>query len=120
MAAARDYVVTVTDLGFSPAELTIQKEDMVRWEWESGSHTIVDGDPDNPEDAGQVFEFPVNAQNLTFEFTFDESGTFEYFSLSDPDLRGTITVLEGTPVDRATWGWIKKVFENDSAARNRR
>jgi plastocyanin len=119
-AVAAEHVVIVRDFEFSPSELTIQKNDVVRWVWESGAQTVTDGDPEEPSEAGLRFDGIVNAQNHEFTRTFGETGDFPYFSWTDTGVKGAISVVEGTPVDRATWGWIKQVFENTSSARNRR
>ncbi len=126
-AQAGEQVVKVTDFEFTPAEIQIYKGDVVRWVWESGAQTVTDGDPENLPEAGARFDAFVNAQNQEFVMTFDETGDFTYFSRSDTDVKGRIHVLEGTPVDRATWSWIKHAFENPasanrkpSVARNRR
>ena len=119
-AVAREYVVTVRDFEFSPAELQISKGDVVRWTWQSGAHTITDGDPENPSEAGLRFDAIINAQNQEFVRTFGETGDFIYFSWTDTEVKGTIHVVEGTPVDTKTWSWIKQAFENPNSANRKR
>jgi plastocyanin len=104
-------VVKVSIEGFTPAEITIAKGDIIRWEWESGTHTIKSGEPDS-EDAGKVFEFTMNLDNKQFPHTFDDVGSYPYFDTSNPtQLRGVITVQAATPITPATWGFLKRVFE---------
>lgn len=121
-AQAAVHVVKVRATEFSPAALTIAKDDVVRWELETGagSHVLASGD--GPEDllAGDEWDnLLVSSQQASVERTFDHTGVFKYFSRSRPTLVGTITVLSGpAPVDRQTWGYLKKMFEG--AAKTRR
>ena len=121
-ADAAVYVVKVGNSEFSPSALTISKDDVVRWELETGAGTQVLASGEGPDDilAGDEWDnLVVSGQQTSVERTFDRTGVFKYFSRSRPNLKGTITVLSGpAPVDRQTWGYLKKVFEG--AARPRR
>ena len=119
-AGAVVHEVQVQDGAFSPTELTIVKGDTVRWVWEAGAATITDGEPDDLEHAGTRFDAPLDAVHEIFEQVFPEPETVHYFSRSNPDMQGTITVLDGTPVNRRTWGWLKRVFENPASGGVRR
>jgi len=87
-------------LVFTPADLTINVGDTVRWVWRSSGHSVVsgtDGNADNqfcsPSNTG--CDNPALSSNgFTFEHTFTQPGTFPYycsvhFSLG---MTGTITV----------------------------
>ena len=115
-AGAAEHVITVRNFEFSPDDLQVKKGDVVRWVWESGAHTVTDGDPEEPSEAGLRFDGIVNAQNQEFTRTFDQTGDFTYFSWTDTDVRGAIHVVEGTPVSTKTWSWIKRAFEDPSSA----
>jgi plastocyanin len=106
----------VTAGGFVPATLSIKKGDTVKWVWEAGagSHELLDGDPEDMDNAGKLFDIPLSDttpdHNMTF--TFQELGTVTYFSRTNPGLYlGTITVTAATPVRPQTWGWLKSVFQ---------
>lgn len=117
-SAAETHVVLVQDGGFSPSELTLRKGDMVRWEWVSGNHTVTSGESPEDRDAGSRFEAVVNAESVVFEHTFTEAGVVSYFSRSDWEtVKGKVTVLDATPVDRQTWGRLKALFENPASGR---
>ena len=116
-SAAQDLdatkVITISELDSSPGDLSIKTGDTVRWEWESGSHTILVQEPSLDGDLVTFLQFALNSENQEHEFTFDEKGTFFYFAQGQREtVSGTITVLEATPVKRSTWGRIKSLFES--------
>jgi plastocyanin len=107
------HVIKVTDTGFDPASLSIQKGDVVRWQLQDGAsgHMIVSGNYQD-QDAGDMFQFALSVQHLEQDVTFTRTGTFSYFANDHPtSMLGTITVTESTPVNAATWGRLKKLFE---------
>ena len=87
-------------LVFTPAHLTIQVGDTVRWVWRSSGHSVVsgtNGNADNqfcsPSNTG-CDNPPLSSRGTTYEHTFAQAGTFPYycsvhFSLG---MTGTITV----------------------------
>jgi len=100
---AHTHTVMVGDggaLAFTPADLTIQVGDTVRWVWGSSGHSVVsgtDGNADNrfcsPSNTG-CDNPPLSSRGATYEHTFMHAGTFPYycsvhFSLG---MTGTITV----------------------------
>ncbi len=123
--AAKTTVVTVTSNSITPADIRITKGDVVQWQWQSGVNRLASGVPSIDMDAGTDWDTPLDASltssNPQIEVTFDKVGTFHYYSKDHPGtMLGTVTVLDGTPVDRTTWGYLKKMFENPAAARLRR
>ena len=86
-------------LTYTPAHLTINVGDTVRWVWASSGHSVVsgtDGNADNqfcsPSNTG-CDNPPLSSKGTTFEHTFTQAGTFPYycsvhFSLG---MTGTIT-----------------------------
>src|SRR5439155_97786 len=87
-------------LAYTPANLTVQVGDTVRWVWGSSGHSVVSGTNGN---ADNQFCSPSNtgcdnpllsSSGATYEHTFTQAGTFPYycsvhFSLG---MTGTITV----------------------------
>jgi plastocyanin len=85
---------------FTPANLTIQVGDTVRWVWGSSGHSVVsgtNGNADNqfcsPSNTG-CDNPPLSSSGATYEHTFTQAGTIPYycsvhFSLG---MTGTITV----------------------------
>jgi plastocyanin len=55
------------------------------------AHTVTAGTRDNPAD---LFDSGNVEAGETFEFTFDEPGTYEYFCSLHPGMDGTVTVEE--------------------------
>jgi uncharacterized protein (TIGR03118 family) len=97
------HTVIVGDGGalvFTPANLTIQVGDTVRWVWGSPGHSVVSGSNGNadnrfcsPSNTG-CDNPPLSLNGATYEHTFTQAGTFPYycsvhFSLG---MTGTITV----------------------------
>jgi plastocyanin len=113
LVAKDPHVVKVSSTGFNPAELTIQRGDVVRWEWESGFFTVYSGTDPSDENPDAFPEFAIDVDHRTHDWTPGEIGEFHYFAQPNAaTMLGTITVREATPVDRTTWGTIKKLFEN--------
>jgi len=113
-AEAATHVVKVSDAGFNPAKLVIARNDLVRWEWESGNHTLRSGQgPDDPK-AGQYWDVPLNGSTQVFELRFDVTGTYEYYSAPyfDRGVKGVVEVKESTETNPQTWGKLKFLFKN--------
>ena len=116
--AKEEHVVIVKANQFEPADITIIRGDLVRWVWEAGENTITSGLSSNPEDKpGELWDATVDEGAPLFELTFDEKGSFPYFSrTNEGTMRGTITVLDEVPTRHQTWSTIKRVFERSGAS----
>lgn len=99
--------VTMQDFSFSPSALTVNVGDTVRWTNIGGSHAAISGancTADGRWDSG------VLEMGQSFAVTFDEPGTFPYFSPSGctGGMTGTVTVTSPTTsllsVERAGTG----------------
>ncbi len=88
MALAKTtHMVTVSDNFFSPAKLTIEPGDTVRWTNASG------GAPHNVTSDTGAWTPSMTASSFTFEVTFDDSGSFNYRCTVHSGLQqGNITV----------------------------
>lgn len=116
-ASAKIHEVQVNETEFTPSELNIKPGDTVRWVWTAGSHTIISGESPEDENAGDLFLFAISDQVKEVEHTFPEAGSYPYFSQEKfESMTGVITVSETTPVDRATWGWLKMAFEEGASS----
>ena len=89
------HEVIVRDFEFAPRTLAIEAGDIVRWVWESGSHTTTSGDVDACVPDGS-WDAPIDQANPTFEFQFDGLGVFPYYCIPHCliDMNGMITVVE--------------------------
>lgn len=88
---------------FTPADVTINMGDTVRWEWAAGEHNVVAGTYDvlEPEifDSGD----PTSDTSTVFEVTFDEAfleanpkegDVYDYVcEVHPPNMVGTVTVV---------------------------
>jgi len=106
---AATHVVQQIGFTFDPEDITITQGDTVRWEWNSGIHTVTNGTGADDPDAGTLFDAPLDTDNQVFEYVFDTPGLVPYFCRPHELLGmvGTVTVeedvtpVEGTPVATA-------------------
>ena len=84
--------VVMRNTRFQPQEISVQPGTSVVWTNEDEfGHTVTAGTRDNPSglfDSGNV------PSGGSFEFTFAEPGTYEYFCSFHSGMRGTIVVEE--------------------------
>jgi len=89
-----DHVIEVSSNMFTPADITIQVDESVRWMNVGGFHNVngtLEAYPDNPEGFGNG---AASADLWVYDFTFTVPGVYDYHC--DPhvvlDMVGTITV----------------------------
>jgi plastocyanin len=89
-AADGGNAVAIEDFTFKPGELRIEAGTTVTFTNEDGfAHTATAKDP-AAKDAG--FDSGNLEPDATFEHTFAEAGTFEYFCAIHNSMTGTVTV----------------------------
>jgi plastocyanin len=76
---------------FSPASLTINAGDTVEWiNVDTAAHTVTGGSPaDGPSG---VFDSSLIMGGASYENTFDEAGSYDYFCMVHPWMVGIIQV----------------------------
>ena len=76
---------------WSPADITINAGDTVHWmNVDTAAHTVTGGSPaDGPSG---VFDSSLVMADATYEFTFDEAGSYDYFCMVHPWMVGSISV----------------------------
>ena len=76
---------------FLPASITINVGDTVEWtNIDTAAHTVTAGSPaDGP--AG-TFDSSLVMADASYAFTFEETGTFNYFCMVHPWMTGSVTV----------------------------
>ena len=76
---------------WSPADITINAGDTVHWmNVDTAAHTVTGGSPaDGPSG---VFDSSLIMADATYEFTFDEAGSYDYFCMVHPWMVGSVTV----------------------------
>jgi plastocyanin len=83
--------VTIQNFAFSPATITVEKGDTVRW-------TNLDSAPHGAVTVQPGFVTQILGQGQSTTTTFDRPGTFEYIcNVHGASMRGTV-VVRGTPV----------------------
>lgn len=73
--------VSMVNIAFSPAEITISAGDVVEWTNDETSaipHTVTSGNP-NDADAGDLFDSGFLDPGDSFCLQFNETGSFEYW-----------------------------------------
>jgi amicyanin len=77
--------VEIKGLAFNPDNITIAKGTTVTWiNRDSVEHTVT-GD-------GNDLDSPILSQGQTYNFTFNETGTFEYQCHIHPTMKGKVIV----------------------------
>lgn len=76
VAAQTTHLVNVADFSFSPANITIDVGDTVRWVWVSGDHTVTEGLGPFPA-GGEAFNEPVTTSTGNYELTFGTQFLFD-------------------------------------------
>ena len=82
--------VTIQDFAFSPQKITIKKGTKVTWiNQDDAKHDIT------PSTKVDFFKpSRLLARGETYELTFDEAGTFNYFCSPHPYMKATVVVTE--------------------------
>ena len=80
-----------TNSCYSPADVTINAGDTVHWmNVDTSAHTVTGGSPaDGPSG---VFDSSLVMADAVYAFTFDETGSYDYFCMVHPWMTGTVTV----------------------------
>lgn len=96
--------VTIEHIAFTPARLEVAAGTTVTWTNRDANvaHTITSGRPGNkgvpgvdegrPDRPDGLFDGAVETDGSSFEFTFDESGTYPYFCKVHPVMTGSVVV----------------------------
>jgi len=76
---------------WSPADITINAGDTVHWmNVDTAAHTVTGGNPaDGPSG---VFDSSLVMADATYEFEFDDAGSYDYFCMVHPWMVGSVTV----------------------------
>jgi plastocyanin len=109
--SATTFTVNCNAASFSPGTININTGDTIRWVFVSGfSHTVTNGTGGSDPGAGSLFDQTLSS-GQSFEFTFTNAGSFDYFCRFHEfaGMKGTV-VVASTPVTPATWGKVKNLF----------
>ncbi len=76
---------------FLPYEETVAKGASVTWSNDdSAAHTVTSGTPSGGPDG--LFDSSIFMAGNSFEFTFDDAGTYDYFCMVHPWMVGIVNV----------------------------
>lgn len=95
--SAETVTVNVINNQFSPSTVTINQNDMVKWTFSEGTHTVTSGNsctPDGHFDSGSM------NQGSVFTVTMPDAGTFHYYCKfhCSMGMTGTIVVNTATGI----------------------
>jgi amicyanin len=80
--------VSIADMAFSPANITVKKGTTVTWtNNDSVGHNVI-------ADSGKGPNSQILQKGQTYSFTYDTAGTFSYHCGVHPSMKGTVTVTE--------------------------
>ena len=104
-AQSHTFIVRITGSGFVPATVSVNKGDTVRWVNESISNVvIVSGRFDGVQ---KVPDGLFNSEDIlpghTFEYTFNDNGSFSYYNDIDYTKQGEVDVFNYTDVKLLDW-----------------
>ncbi len=78
--------VTISNMRFSPAKITIEQGETVTWKLtDSMPHTVTANDG--------AFDSATMSRGEEYEITFDKSGVYDYYCKLHPSMKGQIEVL---------------------------
>lgn len=87
--AVATNTVAIDNMAFAPASITVKKGTTVTWtNNDSVAHDVTQTDGKSELDSG------VMTTGQSYSYTFDSTGTFEYFCSLHPNMVGTVTVTE--------------------------
>jgi plastocyanin len=81
--------VSIEGFAFNPGNITVKKGTTVTWtNNDSIAHTVTESDDKNGPDSDTL------QPGKTYEFTYAQTGTFQYKCTLHPDMTGTVTVTQ--------------------------
>jgi plastocyanin len=80
--------ITIKNFAFSPATLTIKTGTVVTWINQDGAPHQIASDPESPVQ----FTSESLANGASYQFTFNQTGTYTYHCSIHPSMKGTIIV----------------------------
>jgi len=76
---------------WSPADVTINAGDTVHWmNVDTAAHTVTGGSASNGPSG--VFDSSLVMADATYEFKFDDAGSYDYYCMVHPWMTGSVTV----------------------------
>jgi len=83
---------------FSPSTFSIDSGEYVIWyNADTAYHTVISGDPADANSVGAVFDSGLFGPGEAYDYQFNQSGTFPYWCIVHPWMKGTIIVEDTEP-----------------------
>ena len=80
-----------TNSCFTPADISINAGDTVHWmNVDTGAHTVTGGSASTGPSG--VFDSSLVMADATYEFKFDDAGSYDYYCMVHPWMTGSVTV----------------------------
>lgn len=107
-AVIRD--VTVQNFMFTPATMTVNVGDVVKWTWINGGHTTTS--LAIPAGAA-AWNSPLTSNSTTFSYTVTTAGTYNYqCNPHAPDMAGSFTAVAAMPLELRSFSGKTTVSSN--------
>lgn len=82
---------------YSPADITVNAGDTVEWvNVDTAAHTVTSGSPSNGSSGG--FDSGLLMGSATYAFTFESTGSYDYFCMVHPWMVGSIIVEKNSNI----------------------
>ncbi len=82
--------IEVRDYTFQPDSITVEPGTTVIWtNYDNDQHTVTSNE--------EIFDSGLFGEGETFEYTFEEPGTYEYFCRPHPFMTGEVIVSDEDP-----------------------
>ena len=83
---------------FSPSTFSIDSGEYVVWyNADTAYHSVISGDPADAKSVGAMFDSGLFGPGEAYDYQFNQSGTFPYWCIVHPWMKGTIIVEDTVP-----------------------
>ena len=87
-------VIYIKNLSFQPTKIEVPVGTTVTWiNDDLPMHTVTQGEPGTAR-GSRAFDSGLLAQGDEWSFTFTEAGTYQYYCIPHPFMRGTVIVKD--------------------------
>lgn len=84
--------VAITSSGFSPATITIKKDEAIKWVNQDGQTVSINSDPHPTHESFPFLNLGEVSNGSAVQTSFYKTGTFTYHNHYNPTQKGTIIV----------------------------
>ncbi len=96
---AADHYVTIVNFAFEASELSVEAGDVVHWTNQDNSdHSVRSRSEDGSIDESGPLQSPLLGNGGTWDFTFDQVGSFPYRCGPHSNMTGNITVEQSAGI----------------------